>query len=66
MSRRQEHAMQTDWRTRSESRFVAGRMNWQNAVVRIEQGRRLSQIDQELSGQQFFEEPEKSALQIRP
>jgi hypothetical protein len=41
-------------------------MNWQNAVVRIEQGRRLSQIDQELSGQQFFEEPEKSALQIRP
>ena len=34
-------------------------MNWQNAVVRIEQGGRLSQIDQELSGQQFFEEPEK-------
>jgi hypothetical protein len=40
-------------------------MNWQNAVVRIEQDGRLSQIDQELSRQQFLEEPEKSALQIR-
>jgi hypothetical protein len=40
-------------------------MHWQNSAVRIEQGGRLNQIDRELSGQQFSEQPQKSALQIR-